>query len=84
MGNIVHLPTLINYLYPSPGLYRAISQNSLAFFLAANLATGAVNLCVSTISTATLPALAILSLYLGILSLSALLLWHYKVVLKFW
>jgi len=71
-------------LYRSPGLYRAISQNSLAFFLAANLATGAVNLCVSTISTATLPALAILSLYLGILSLSALLLWHYKVVLKFW
>ena len=68
----------------SPGLYRAISHNSLAFFLAANLATGAVNLCVSTISTTTLPALAILSLYLGILSLSAILLWHYRIVLKFW
>ena len=69
---------------PSPSLYHAISQNSLAFFLAANLITGAVNLCVSTISTTTLPALAILTLYLGILSLGTLLLWQYGIVLKFW
>ena len=78
------LEPLTNLTVFSPGLYCAISQNSLAFFLAANLVTGLVNFSVSTISTPTLPALAILSLYLGVLALGALLLWRHKIVLKFW
>ena len=71
-------------LYRAPTIYRAIAANSLPFFLAANLATGAVNLSVATITTSTAPALAILALYLALLSLGALVAWHKSVTLKFW
>jgi hypothetical protein len=71
-------------LYRSPGLYQAIAHNGLAFFLAANLATGAVNLALPTISTEAGPALAILATYLALLSAGALLAWRAGLTIKFW
>ena len=71
-------------LYRSPCLYRAVSHNSLPFFLAANLCTGAVNLCVATVKTGDWAALALLGLYLGLLSVGATVAWRRGVTLKCW
>ena len=60
-------------LYRSPCLYRAVSHNSLPFFLAANLATGAVNLSMRTIYAGAATGLAVLVLYAGALCAAVLL-----------
>lgn len=67
-----------------PQLYRAISYNSLAFFLIANLATGAVNMTVATIHTEGCLAVLILLTYLSLLSLVTVTLHTYRIRLKFW
>jgi len=71
-------------LYRCPTIYEAIDYNGLAFFLLANLGTGAVNLSVATIHTPELPALAILTAYLVTLCMVAKILYRYNVRLKFW
>jgi len=77
-------PSLECRLYRCPTIYKAIDYNGLAFFLLANLGTGAVNMLVPTINTREIPAMAILTGYLAILSLLARILYRYNVRLKFW
>lgn len=77
-------PSLECNLYRCPTIYQAIDYNGLAFFLLANLGTGAVNMLVATLHTEELPAVGILSLYLAVLSLVAHLLYKFNVKLKFW
>jgi len=77
-------PSLECNLYRSPIIYQAIDYNGLAFFLLANLATGAVNMLVATLHTEVIPAVAILSGYLAVLSIIAQILFRCNVKLKFW
>jgi phosphatidylinositol glycan class W len=52
-------------------LLSAFSRNQLLLFLAANLMTGAVNVCVQTIYMEDTPALALLGIYTGTLCVCA-------------
>jgi phosphatidylinositol glycan class W len=52
-------------------LLCAFSRNQLLLFLAANLMTGAVNVCVQTIYMENAPALALLGIYTGTLCVCA-------------
>jgi len=77
-------PSLECNLYRCPTIYQAIDYNGLAFFLLANLATGAVNMLVATLHTEDIPAVVILGFYLAVLSLIAQILFRFNVKLKFW
>jgi len=78
------IPSLECSLYRCPTIYKAIDFNGLAFFLLANVGTGAVNSCVATIHTEEIPALIILAAYLGGLCLVARIFYRFNVRLKFW
>ncbi|XP_076337598.1 phosphatidylinositol-glycan biosynthesis class W protein-like isoform X2 [Tachypleus tridentatus] len=65
-------------------LVEAVSQNALLFFLVANVATGAVNMCVQTLYTSSLTAVIILVCYSSILCLGVSSLYKYSVQFKFW
>ena len=74
------LPTV----YRVPHLCQATDYNGLAFFLLANLGTGGVNLCLSTIHTPNLQALLIVLLYQAVLGVVTATLHKFKIKLKFW
>lgn len=78
------IPSLECSLYRCPTIYKAIDFNGLAFFLLANVGTGAVNSSVATIHTEEMPALIILAAYLGGLCLVARIFYRFNVRLKFW
>jgi len=83
-SNDAAIPSMECNLYRCPTLYQAIDYNGLAFFLFANLATGAVNILVATLHTDDLHAIAILGVYMAVLCFLAQILFRFNIKLKFW
>lgn len=65
-------------------LISAVNYNGLFYFLLANLLTGCVNMSVKTIYQSDVVAMAILTLYMFVLSTVAYFLYKQKISLKFW
>lgn len=65
-------------------LEKAFNNNLLGSFLLANLMTGVVNLTIDTLSTSTVAALIILSVYASLLSAIVVIADVYEFKLKFW
>lgn len=63
-------------------ILSAFNRNGLALFLLANLGTGLVNLTVNTLDTSNLAAMAVLILYAGVLSATAVVLDKYRIKIK--
>ncbi|KAI9226038.1 MAG: GWT1-domain-containing protein [Piptocephalis tieghemiana] len=63
----------------SPELLSAVNQNSLFIFLLANILTGTVNTLVWTLYVPEAQAMLILSLYMGLVSLVALVLYRHHI-----
>lgn len=67
-----------------PVILRAIEYNGLAFFLAANILTGLINLTFQTLLVGTGGAIFLLTAYMFVLVASTLFLYVNKIRLKFW
>lgn len=65
-------------------LLSAVNYNGLLYFLLANVLTGLVNLSVDTLQLSTVQSMTILITYMGILSFVTLMLYKWKIRLKFW
>ncbi|KAL8104117.1 uncharacterized protein At4g17910-like isoform X3 [Apium graveolens] len=65
-------------------LEKAFNNNLLGSFLLANLMTGVVNLTIDTLSTSTVAALIVLSVYASLLSATVVVADFYGFKLKFW
>jgi len=65
-----------------PLIYRAIAFNSLAYFLLANLLTGAINFSMQTINTQGTPAMLIIIAYMFTLQILSVAFYHKKWKLK--
>jgi phosphatidylinositol glycan class W len=65
-------------------LLSAVNRNQLAFFLAANLLTGLVNMSMQTLFASSLVSFAVMTAYLSTLALLAIILDKFNVTLKFW
>ena len=61
-----------------PLIYRAISFNSLGYFLLANLLTGAINMSMQTITTQGTPAMLIIIAYMFVLQIVSVVLYQKK------
>ncbi|XP_061182182.1 phosphatidylinositol-glycan biosynthesis class W protein-like [Saccostrea echinata] len=65
-------------------LLSAVNYNALLYFLLANVFTGLVNLCIDTIQSSPTKSMAILVIYMGILSFISIVFYKWKIQLKFW
>lgn len=65
-------------------LLSAVNYNGLMYFLLANVLTGLVNLSLDTLQLSTAQSMTILITYMGILSFVTLMLYKWKIRLKFW
>lgn len=65
-------------------LLSAVNYNGLLYFLLANVLTGLVNLSIDTLQLSTAQSMTILISYMGILSFVTLMLYKWKIRLKFW
>ena len=78
-----HLGAQIPFLeHRVPVYFRAITYNSLFYFLVANVLTGLVNFTFRTLEADAFTAMAILSLYLITLQAISLILYHLNVRVK--
>ena len=68
----------------SPYIFEAISYNGLAYFLLANLLTGAVNFSIQTMHVATWSAVLIISAYIFVLHIFTYVLYEKKFRMKIW
>jgi hypothetical protein len=68
----------------SPFIFESIAYNGLAYFLLANLLTGAVNFSLQTMHVEPLPAVLIISGYVLLLHVVAFALFKKRFRLKFW
>lgn len=68
----------------APIILSAITYNGLAFFLLANVLTGAINLCIQTLLQDTLTAILILVAYMLLLCTIMTFLYIKQIKLKFW
>lgn len=71
-------------VYRCPQIYKSIDYNGLVFFLLGNVGTGVVNMSVATLHADDITAVLLLSLYVAVLSFVALILFKFKIKLKFW
>ncbi len=77
--------TALPYLgHRVPVTFRAISKNGLAYFLLANILTGAANLALPTIHMASCPAVLVLTAYMAALHIFAIQCYTRDVKLKVW
>ncbi|XP_012270122.1 uncharacterized protein At4g17910-like [Orussus abietinus] len=65
-----------------PELFEAVNYNGLAFFLLANLLTGAINMAIRTLYTDNLRAIQVIMVYAAVNMLICVILFRYKVHIK--
>ncbi|AET40718.1 glucosaminyl-phosphotidylinositol O-acyltransferase Ecym_6342 [Eremothecium cymbalariae DBVPG len=65
-----------------PKTLEAINSNGLIIFLLANLLTGLTNMIINTLDTTPASGIAILLAYTSVISLTAMLMYSYKIFIK--
>jgi hypothetical protein len=66
------------------GILEAVNRNQLFIFLVANLGVGLINFSMDTIGTSDAMGLAVLTVYISVVSAVAFILDRNSITLKFW